>query len=52
HLFFNIFGILIWYPVPAMRNVPVTLAKCLGNTTAKYRWFAVAYLAVMFFMLP
>ena len=45
-------GIIIWYPAPTMRNVPVSLAKCLGNTTAKYRWFAVVYLAVLFFMLP
>ena len=52
HLFFNIVGIIIWYPAPTMRNVPVSLAKCLGNTTAKYRWFAVVYLAVLFFMLP
>ena len=52
HLFFNIFGILIWYPFPVMRRVPIGLAKTLGNTTAKYRWFAVAYLAAMFFMLP
>ena len=52
HLFFNIFGILIWYPVPAMRTVPIDLAKMLGNTTAKYRWFPIAYLAGMFFMLP
>lgn len=52
HLFFNIFGILIWYPVPAMRNVPINLAKKLGNTTAKYRWFAPVYLFVMFFLFP
>ena len=52
HLFFNIFGILIWYPVPLMRRVPVALAKILGNTTAEYRWFAFLYLFVLFMIIP
>ncbi|XP_064632983.1 sodium-dependent phosphate transport protein 2B-like [Lineus longissimus] len=52
HLFFNISGILIWYPIPFLRNVPINLAKFLGNETAKYRWFALLYLVIMFFALP
>ena len=51
HLFFNISGILLFYPIPFMR-VPIKLAKMMGNTTAKYRWFAILYLIVMFFVLP
>lgn len=51
HLFFNIFGILLFYPIPFMR-FPIPLAKKLGDTTAKYRWFAVLYLILMFFVLP
>ncbi|XP_063778113.1 sodium-dependent phosphate transport protein 2B isoform X2 [Pseudophryne corroboree] len=51
HFFFNISGILIWYPIPFMR-VPIRLAKGLGNKTAKYRWFAVVYLILCFFLLP
>ncbi|XP_045603191.2 sodium-dependent phosphate transport protein 2B isoform X2 [Procambarus clarkii] len=51
HLFFNIFGILFFYPIPFMR-FPIPLAKRLGNTTAKYRWFAVLYLIMMFFLVP
>ncbi|XP_031563687.1 sodium-dependent phosphate transport protein 2B-like [Actinia tenebrosa] len=52
HLFFNISGILLWYPIPYMRNVPIRFAKFLGNTTADYRWFALAYLVFGFFLLP
>ena len=52
HLLFNLTGIAIWYPVPFMRNVPIRLAKKLGNTTADYRWFALVYLLVCFFILP
>ena len=51
HLFFNITGIIIFYPIPFMR-FPLPLARALGNTTAKYRWFAVAYLIIMFFIFP
>uniref|UniRef100_A0A665U514 Sodium-dependent phosphate transport protein 2A n=1 Tax=Echeneis naucrates TaxID=173247 RepID=A0A665U514_ECHNA len=51
HLFFNIFGILLWYPLPFMR-LPIRMARVLGERTAKYRWFAVLYLLVCFFLLP
>jgi Na/Pi-cotransporter, putative len=51
HLFFNITGILLFYPIPWMR-FPIRLAKLMGNTTAKYRWFSFLYLILMFFVLP
>ena len=51
HLFFNLSGILVFYVVPCMRW-PVSMAKIMGNTTAKYRWFAIFYLIMMFFVLP
>ncbi|KAF2344676.1 hypothetical protein FHG87_024568, partial [Trinorchestia longiramus] len=51
HLFFNIIGILIFYPIPFMRW-PIPLAKGLGNITARYRWFAVLYLVFTFLLLP
>nr|KAG5712137.1 hypothetical protein BaRGS_014487 [Batillaria attramentaria] len=52
HLFFNISGILVWFPIPFMRRIPIGLAKTLGNTVFHYRWFALVYLVVMFFLLP
>uniref|UniRef100_A0A7N8X337 Sodium-dependent phosphate transport protein 2A n=1 Tax=Mastacembelus armatus TaxID=205130 RepID=A0A7N8X337_9TELE len=51
HLFFNVFGILLWYPLPCMR-LPIRMARVLGERTAKYRWFAVLYLLVCFLLLP
>ncbi|XP_012871536.1 PREDICTED: sodium-dependent phosphate transport protein 2A [Dipodomys ordii] len=51
HFFFNISGILLWYPLPCMR-LPIRMAKALGKLTAKYRWFAVLYLLVCFLLLP
>jgi hypothetical protein len=51
HLLFNLTGILLFYPVPALR-IPIRLARAMGNTTATYRWFAVVYLLGAFFVAP
>ncbi|XP_055880067.1 sodium-dependent phosphate transport protein 2B-like [Biomphalaria glabrata] len=51
HLFFNITGIVLFYPIPFLR-FPIPLAKFLGNCTAKYRWFAIVYILAMFFLFP
>jgi len=51
HFFFNISGILLYYPLPFMR-FPLPLCKLLGRTTARYRWFAIFYLIFMFCLLP
>merc|ERR1712113_444939 len=30
HLFFNIIGILVWFPIPRVRKVPLSGAQLLG----------------------
>jgi len=51
HLMFNLTGIMLFYPVPCMRW-PISVARTLGNVTSQYRWFALLYLAGMFFLFP
>ncbi|XP_068508291.1 sodium-dependent phosphate transport protein 2B-like isoform X2 [Syngnathus scovelli] len=51
HFFFNIMGIILWYPIPFTR-IPIRLARGLGNRTAEYRWFAAFYLILCFLILP
>ncbi|XP_063058691.1 sodium-dependent phosphate transport protein 2A isoform X1 [Engraulis encrasicolus] len=51
HFFFNVLGILMWYPVPVTR-FPIRMARFLGEQTAEYRWFAVLYLLLCFLLLP
>ncbi|CAF1547039.1 unnamed protein product [Rotaria magnacalcarata] len=51
HTFFNVIGILIWFPIPFMR-FPVPMATHLGKITAKYRWFAVLYIVFSFLLMP
>lgn len=51
HFFFNISGILLWYPLPCTR-LPIHMAKALGEHTARYRWFAILYLIICFLLFP
>jgi len=52
HLFFNISGIVIWYPIPFMRRVPLNAARKLGKATRIWRGFPIVYIVMMFFVLP
>jgi sodium-dependent phosphate cotransporter len=52
HLFFNILGTLIWFPVPFMRRVPIGMARWLGLAAARRRWVALAYILFVFFVFP
>ncbi|XP_025115210.1 sodium-dependent phosphate transport protein 2B-like isoform X2 [Pomacea canaliculata] len=51
HLFFNVSGVVLFYPVPFMRW-PIPLAKLLGRKTARYRWISIFYLVFMFVIFP
>ncbi|HPF34929.1 MAG TPA: Na/Pi symporter [Candidatus Krumholzibacteria bacterium] len=52
HLLFNVTGILIFYPYPPLRRVPVRLARLLALRTSRNRWVAVYYMLGVFFLLP
>mmetsp|Transcript_14840 Transcript_14840/g.35959 ORF Transcript_14840/g.35959 Transcript_14840/m.35959 type:complete len:524 (+) Transcript_14840:1692-3263(+) len=52
HLFFNITGIAIWYPVPFMRNIPLNAARALGRSTRLFRGFPLIYIAIAFIAMP
>jgi sodium-dependent phosphate cotransporter len=52
HLFFNLIGILIWYPIPFMRNVPLKAARGLGTLTRRYKSFPLIYIGFSFVLGP
>lgn len=52
HLLFNVTGILIFYPLAFMRNIPVRLAKLMGRVAGRSAWLAVGYVLVVFFVIP
>lgn len=52
HLLFNVLGVLIWYPLPWLRQIPLTVARKLGDLVARQRLMALVYIALVFFILP
>lgn len=49
HLIFNVIGTIIWYP---LRFVPINLAKKLSSYVSRQRRMAVAYIIMLFYLLP
>jgi sodium-dependent phosphate cotransporter len=49
HLFFNICGIAIWWP---LQKVPLSLARGFANQAVKNRVFPFVYILVTFFVVP
>merc|ERR1712048_1322946 len=52
HLLFNIIGILVWFPVPYTRAIPLAAARTLGTYAANYRFLPPLYVLVAFIGLP
>ncbi|MDA9097919.1 Na/Pi symporter [bacterium] len=55
HLFFNLFGIVLWYPLPATRNIPLRMCRFLGHMTAHPKYgkvFPLIYTFTVFFLIP
>jgi sodium-dependent phosphate cotransporter len=52
HTTFNVFAILSLYVIPIARNVPVIAAERLADVAVQSRILAVAYVAIMFIVLP
>lgn len=52
HFFFNVFGVILWYPIPQMRKIPLGCATWLGRTVQTYRWFGFVYMLGVFVAIP
>ena len=52
HLFFNVFAIAILYGIPFTRNIPIQMAETLANLAMRSKWYVVAYIAGVFFVIP
>jgi sodium-dependent phosphate cotransporter len=50
HLLFNVTGVLIFFPFAPARKIPTLLARTLAELTMRSRWYAFAYVAVVFFL--
>lgn len=52
HTLFNLCGILLFYPVPFMRRIPLRLAQGLADVASRRRSFVFGYVIVMFLVIP
>tara|TARA_B100000029_G_scaffold504247_1_gene582730 strand:+ start:1029 stop:2123 length:1095 start_codon:yes stop_codon:yes gene_type:complete len=52
HLFFNIFGIIIIFLNPLIKEIPIKLAEWMADVSIKNKFIPILYLIVFFFALP
>jgi len=52
HLMFNVFGILLWYPLPYMRQFPLNAAIRMGELISHFKWFGLFYIVYAFVIGP
>ena len=52
HLLFNICGIALLWPLPAIRRIPLRLAGSFAAVAANHRWIAIVYILVCFYAVP
>lgn len=52
HTLFNVAGILVFYPVPFLRDVPIRLAEGLAEVGARRRSWVLGYVIVLFLVIP
>lgn len=52
HLSFNVCGILLIWPVPAIRRIPLSLARNFAALAVRWKWLALAYIVAVFYVLP
>ncbi|MGL5922853.1 hypothetical protein [Chroococcidiopsis sp.] len=52
HMIFDIFAIILLFPIPKVRKIPVWLAERSGEFVTKGRVVAIAYIAAVFYLIP
>lgn len=52
HLFFNVTGFLLWYPLPHLRVVPLYASRRLGHGATIWRLFPLATIVLMYLLMP
>jgi sodium-dependent phosphate cotransporter len=52
HVSFNVLGILIFYPIPQMRQIPIWLAERTGEIAVRNRSLVLVYIVGLFIVVP
>jgi sodium-dependent phosphate cotransporter len=51
-LLFNLIGVLLFFPIPAMKRIPIELSNWLGRLTLQFRLAGFVFLLLTFFFIP
>ena len=52
HLSFNVFGVLLLYPIEYVRNIPINWARFYGKIARKFEWFPFVHVIGTFIVTP
>jgi len=52
HLFFNLFGTLVFFPFERVRMIPIWCAERLAQLAVKNRALVFVYVGVVFLLMP
>ncbi len=52
HVLFNVCGILLYSPIPAMRRLPIAMATFVGELAYRNRAYALGFVVGSFYLLP
>ena len=52
HLLFNIFGIVLIWPIPQLRNIPIKLASQFAELATQNKAYPFLYIFIVFFVIP
>jgi len=52
HLIFNVMGMVLLFPIPTLRELPLKCSRYLAELVEKSKFYGIAYIAIIFFLLP
>ncbi|MAG54717.1 MAG: sodium dependent phosphate transporter [Planctomycetes bacterium] len=52
HLLFNIGGIVVFYPIPAVRRIPIRFGERLAAKASQSKWWILGYVGGVFVVTP
>ncbi|MEJ2504026.1 MAG: Na/Pi cotransporter family protein, partial [Gemmatimonadota bacterium] len=52
HLLFNVTGILLIYPIPRIRRIPLDAARALARVAVESKTLAILYVVILFYAVP
>ncbi len=52
HVIFNILGVIVFFPIPFLRRIPIILAKKLGRMAWENQIYGFLYIVFTFFLIP